>query len=71
MNNITEPGNGLTAANASSVASKAGKPLRGISSVGRASALQAECHRFDSGILHHLFLLVNKGPVAQLVRAHA
>ncbi len=25
----------------------------GISSAGRASALQAECHRFDSGILHH------------------
>jgi hypothetical protein len=28
--------------------------IRGISSVGRASALQAECHRFDPGILHQL-----------------
>jgi hypothetical protein len=25
----------------------------GISSVGRAFALQAKCHRFDPGILHH------------------
>ncbi len=27
-------------------------PLRGLSSVGRASALQAEGHRFESDILH-------------------
>ena len=26
---------------------------RGFSSVGRASALQAECHRFEPGNLHH------------------
>lgn len=26
----------------------------GHSSAGRASALQAECHRFDSDCLHHL-----------------
>ncbi len=29
---------------------------RGYSSVGRASALQAECHRFDSGYLHQFHL---------------
>jgi hypothetical protein len=28
---------------------------RGISSVGRARALHARGHRFDSGILHHFF----------------
>jgi hypothetical protein len=27
--------------------------IGGISSVGRALALQAKCHRFDSDILHH------------------
>ena len=38
--------------------------LWGYSSAGRASALQAEGHRFDSDYLHH-------GLIAQLVRAHA
>jgi hypothetical protein len=28
--------------------------FRGISSVGRAFALQAKCHRFDPGILHQI-----------------
>ena len=49
---------------------------RGFSSVGRASALQAECQRFESVNLHHLgisnfeFEVSNpSGPVAQLVRA--
>ena len=36
--------------------------IRGISSVGRASALQAECHRFESGYLHQNF-----GEVVELV----
>ena len=57
---------------------------RGFSSVGRASALQAECQRFESVNLHHLSRSVSSfrgntwgahgswkliGPVAQLVRA--
>ena len=57
---------------------------RGFSSVGRASALQAECQRFESVNLHHSKvdrekLIVDgkkffnhqqsSGPVAQLVRA--
>ena len=33
---------------------KEGNFFRGFSSVGRASALQAECHRFDSGNLHQI-----------------
>jgi hypothetical protein len=37
----------------------------GLSSAGRASALQAEGHRFDPDRLHQL------GSVAQVVRAHA
>ena len=37
---------------------------RGHSSVGRASALQAECRRFESDCLHQ-----THGRVAQLVRA--
>ena len=40
-------------------------PFWGYSSVGRASALQAECHRFDPGYLHHF------RRVAQLGRAPA
>ena len=35
-------------------------PLWGYSSVGRASALQAEGHRFESGYLHHFFHPVYK-----------
>ena len=30
-------------------------PLRALSSVGRASALQAECRRFDPVSAHHIF----------------
>ena len=37
---------------------------RGVSSVGRAPALQAGGHRFDPGTLHQ------NGPIAQLARAH-
>lgn len=33
---------------------KPGLDKRGFSSVGRASALQAECHRFESGNLHQV-----------------
>ena len=29
--------------------------IRGYSSVGRAPALQAGCHRFESGYLHQLY----------------
>ena len=48
--------------------------LRGHSSVGRASALQAEGLRFESACLHQFLLvdhvsLVSSGSVAQLVRA--
>ena len=46
-----------------------------ISSVGRASALQAECRRFDSVITHHFFgYLIRQifcAVVAQLVRVPA
>ena len=48
---------------------------RVISSVGRASALQAECRRFDSVITHHFFgYLIRQifcAVVAQLVRVPA
>ena len=50
-------------------------PIRVISSVGRASALQAECRRFDSVITHHFFgYLIRQmfcAVVAQLVRVPA
>ncbi len=36
-----------------------------LSSAGRASALQAECQRFDPVSAHHFFVY---GPVVQLVR---
>ena len=36
-----------------------------LSSAGRASALQAECQRFDPVSAHHFFM---SGPVVQLVR---
>ena len=46
-----------------------------ISSVGRASALQAECRRFDSVITHHFLavaiLAIDCAVVAQLVRVLA
>ena len=32
-------------------------PLRALSSVGRASALQAECRRFDPVSAHHLLFI--------------
>lgn len=52
---------------------------RGYSSVGRAPALQAGCHRFESGYLHQIIKAgdrsaerkLQNGPVAQLVRARA
>ena len=43
------------------------KTLRGVSSAGRAPALQAGGHRFDPGTLHHRSAY---GPIAQLARAH-
>ena len=50
------------------ISSGSAAALRGYSSVGRASALQAECLGFESPCLHHFSLI---GPVAQLVRACA
>ena len=44
--------------------------LGGISSVGRAPALQAGGHEFDSRILHSA-KKPKDGLIAQLVRAHA
>ena len=44
------------------------KTLRGVSSAGRAPALQAGGHRFDPGTLHHKEVV--NGPIAQLARAH-
>ena len=41
--------------------------MRGLSSAGRASALQAEGHRFEPYSAHHFF----RGPVVQLVRMPA
>ena len=41
--------------------------LRGVSSAGRAPALQAGGHRFDPGTLHQK---KSYGPIAQLARAH-
>ena len=41
--------------------------LRGVSSAGRAPALQAGGHRFDPGTLHQK---KGHGPIAQLARAH-
>ena len=43
-------------------------PLWGVSSAGRAPALQAGGHRFDPGTLHQRSL--GYGPIAQLARAH-
>ena len=42
--------------------------MRGFSSAGRAPALQAGGHRFESGNLHHEW--TGYGPIAQLARAH-
>ena len=44
------------------------KTLRGVSSAGRAPALQAGGHRFDPGTLHQK--KNGYGPIAQLARAH-
>ena len=44
-----------------------GETLRGVSSAGRAPALQAGGHRFDPGTLHQK---KSYGPIAQLARAH-
>ena len=43
------------------IASFAAAKQRVISSVGRASALQAECRRFDSVITHQVFWLIANG----------
>ena len=40
--------------------------IRALSSAGRASALQAECQRFDPVSAHHFS--IKYGPVVQLVR---
>ena len=37
-----------------------GSNLRGHSSVGRAPALQAGCHRFEPGCLHHASLVAQR-----------
>ena len=45
--------------------------LRALSSAGRASALQAECQRFDPVSAHHFLPILPQycnGPVVQLVR---
>ena len=44
------------------------EPTRGVSSAGRAPALQAGGHRFDPGTLHQK--KCRYGPIAQLARAH-
>ncbi len=58
-----------------SVFADAAKQRRVISSVGRASALQAECRRFDSVITHHFLSValtaIGCAVVAQLVRVLA
>ena len=43
-------------------------PKWGVSSAGRAPALQAGGHRFDPGTLHQRSQ--GYGPIAQLARAH-
>ena len=46
-------------------------PKRGVSSAGRAPALQAGGHRFDPGTLHQQkWRETEYGPIAQLARAH-
>ena len=47
------------------------KTLRALSSVGRASALQAECRRFDPVSAHQAFTLRSRAAVVQLVRIPA
>ena len=50
------------------VPKKRKNPKRGVSSAGRAPALQAGGHRFDPGTLHQRSQ--GYGPIAQLARAH-
>ena len=58
----------FTLFNLEGTVSKYGEPLWGVSSAGRAPALQAGGHRFDPGTLHQRSL--GYGPIAQLARAH-
>ena len=44
--------------------------IRGLSSAGRASALQAEGHRFEPCRPHPFYILIKYGGIAQLARAH-
>ena len=45
--------------------------VRGLSSAGRAPALQAGCHRFDPDRLHHLCGARRAGPLSRALAAHA